>query len=46
MLPIGRENFYNWINAGFDNILLSPNGKLHRLLTKAFQIYVILSNPL
>lgn len=31
---IGRENFYNWINAGFDNILLSPNGKLHRLLTK------------
>ena len=34
---IGWENFQNWINAGFDNILLTPNGRLHRLLTrKAF----------
>ncbi len=31
---IGWKNFQHWINAGFDNILISPNGKLHRLLTK------------
>lgn len=31
---IGFQNFQNWIHAGFDNILFSPNGKLHRLLTK------------
>lgn len=31
---IGWQNFQQWINAGFSNILLSPNGKLHRLLTK------------
>ena len=32
---IGRSNFENWINiGGFDNILYSPNGQLHRLLTK------------
>ena len=31
---IGWLNFQQWINAGFSNILLSPNGKLHRLLTK------------
>ncbi|OUU62631.1 MAG: LPS biosynthesis protein PseA [Alphaproteobacteria bacterium TMED62] len=34
---IGWQNFQQWINSGFDNILLTPNGKLHRLLTrKAF----------
>ena len=33
--PIGWENFTNWIhNGGLDNILFTPNGKLHRLLTK------------
>ena len=31
---IGWENFQSLIHAGFDNILYSPNGKLHRLLTK------------
>jgi len=32
---IGWENFINWIHiGGFDNILFTPNGKLHRLLTK------------
>ncbi|OHA20383.1 MAG: LPS biosynthesis protein [Candidatus Taylorbacteria bacterium RIFCSPHIGHO2_01_FULL_51_15] len=32
---IGRKNFDNWINmGGFDNYLFSPNGKVHRLLTR------------
>jgi len=31
---VGWHNFQSWIHAGFDNILLSPNGKCHRLLTK------------
>lgn len=31
---IGFKNFQSWIQAGFDNILFSPNGKIHRLLTK------------
>lgn len=31
---IGWQNFQRWINSGLDNILYSPNGKLHRLLTK------------
>jgi len=30
---IGWKNFQNLINAGFDNILNSPNGKVHRKLT-------------
>lgn len=36
---IGWQNFTQWIHVGgFDNILFTPNGKLHRLLTKlAFQ---------
>ena len=36
---IGWQNFNNWIKVGgFDNILFTPNGKLHKLLTKlAFQ---------
>ena len=34
---IGWENFQNWINAGSTIFLLTPNGRLHRLLTrKAF----------
>jgi len=28
---IGFENFKSWIHSGFDNVLFSPNGKLHRL---------------
>jgi N-acetyl sugar amidotransferase len=32
---IGWENFNNWMHVGgLDNILYTPNGKLHRLLTK------------
>ena len=32
---IGWKNFQNWIDiGGFDNILVTPNGKLHRLITK------------
>tara|TARA_Y100000768_G_scaffold383519_1_gene365821 strand:- start:1132 stop:2331 length:1200 start_codon:yes stop_codon:yes gene_type:complete len=31
---IGFENFTNWIHVGgFDNILYTPNGRLHRFLT-------------
>jgi N-acetyl sugar amidotransferase len=31
---IGWKNFQAWIQAGFDNVKFSPNGKVHRLLTK------------
>ncbi len=32
---IGFENFQNWMHdGGLDNILLTPNGHLHRLMTK------------
>lgn len=32
---IGWKNFQNWIHVGgFDNYLFSPNGKIHRLLTR------------
>ncbi len=32
---IGWKNFDNWIKiGGFDNILFTPNGKVHRLVTK------------
>ena len=30
----GWENFQRWIHAGFDNQLFTPNGKIHRLLTR------------
>jgi N-acetyl sugar amidotransferase len=31
---IGRQNFENWIHiGGLDNLLITPNGKLHRHLT-------------
>ncbi len=30
----GWRNFQSWIHAGFDNYLLSPNGQVHRLLTR------------
>jgi N-acetyl sugar amidotransferase len=32
--PWGFENFQAWIHAGFDNILHTPNGRVHRLLTR------------
>lgn len=31
---IGFQNFQKWINSGLDNILFSPNRKVHRLLTR------------
>ncbi len=30
----GWKNFHSWINAGHDNYLMTPNGKIHRLLTR------------
>jgi N-acetyl sugar amidotransferase len=30
----GWHNLQNWIHAGFDNVLVTPNGKAHRLLTR------------
>ncbi len=31
---IGFRNFQKWLHSGFDNILFTPNGKVHRLLTR------------
>jgi N-acetyl sugar amidotransferase len=31
---IGWKNFQSWVHSGFDNILVTPNGKVHRLLTR------------
>tara|TARA_B110000008_G_scaffold279997_1_gene330501 strand:- start:14267 stop:15583 length:1317 start_codon:yes stop_codon:yes gene_type:complete len=30
----GRKNFDAWIHGGQDNILITPNGRVHRLLTR------------
>ena len=30
----GWQNFQAWIHAGFDNMLVTPNGQVHRLLTR------------
>jgi N-acetyl sugar amidotransferase len=30
----GWRNFQAWIHAGFDNHLMTPNGRVHRLLTR------------
>jgi len=30
----GWKNFQAWIHAGFDNMLFTPNGRVHRLLTR------------
>ncbi len=30
----GWKNFQAWIHAGFDNFLMTPNGRVHRLLTR------------
>ncbi len=32
--PWGWNNFQSWIQAGFDNYLMTPNGRVHRLLTR------------
>lgn len=31
---IGWKNFQSWIHSGIDNILFTPNGKIHRKLTR------------
>ena len=30
----GWQNFQAWINAGFDNYLVTPNAQMHRLITR------------
>lgn len=30
----GWKNFQRWLHAGFDNFLCTPNGKIHRLITR------------
>lgn len=30
----GWRNFQSWLHAGFDNYLMTPNGQVHRLLTR------------
>lgn len=30
----GWKNFQSWMHAGFDNYLMTPNGLVHRLLTR------------
>jgi N-acetyl sugar amidotransferase len=30
----GWKNFQAWINAGFDNYLMTPNARMHRLMTR------------
>lgn len=30
----GRKNHDSWIQAGHDNLLVTPNGRVHRLLTR------------
>ncbi len=30
----GWRNFQSWIHSGFDNVLVTPNGQAHRLLTR------------
>lgn len=30
----GWRNFQRWIHAGFDNVLVTPNGRAHRVLTR------------
>ena len=30
----GWRNFQSWIHAGHDNYLMTPNGRVHRLLTR------------
>ena len=31
---IGWKNFQSWMNGGFDNLLHTPNGYVHKLLTR------------
>lgn len=39
---IGWQNFQSWIHVGgFDNFLFTPNGKIHRLLTRNASIKLL-----
>lgn len=39
---IGWKNFQNWLHVGgFDNFLFTPNGKIHRLLTRVATINLL-----
>lgn len=40
---IGWQNMQNWLRAGFDNILVTPNPKVHATLTRL--AFVNLVNP-
>jgi len=40
---IGWQNFQNWLRAGFDNCLVTPNPKVHAILTRL--AFVNLVNP-
>lgn len=41
---VGWENFQNWVHVGgLDNILFTPNGRLHRFLTR--QAFLNLLHP-
>ena len=31
---VGWRNFQSWLHAGFDNYLFTPNGRVHRTLTR------------
>ena len=42
--PIGWKNFENWMHVGgMDNVLFTPNGRLHRYLTR--QAFLNLLHP-
>ena len=38
---IGIKNFNSWINNGFDNILYTPNGKIHRKVSRESTINLL-----
>ena len=40
---IGWKNLQNWVRSGFDNILVTPNGKVHSTLVK--YAFLNLLNP-
>jgi N-acetyl sugar amidotransferase len=40
---IGRQNFHSLVHAGLDNICFTPNGRVHRLMTRL--AFVHLGDP-
>lgn len=40
---IGWQNFQNWLRAGFENFLVTPNPKIHAILTRL--AFINLVNP-